>query len=526
MLEIQTIKKNPILNSDFPDPDVIRVGDTYYMASTTMHFMPGCDILRSYDLVNWEFLNQVYDKLEETPPYCLDGEENVYGEGMWAPTFRYHDGYFYLLFTANDTHKTYLFRAEDASGPWERVSIRGFYYDSSLFFDDDGKVYIVHGHKILHLTELAPDLSGPAKGGLDRVIAEDEDRIHLGFEGSHMYKRNGKYYVFTCHMLTYGSERKSQVCFVSDSLTGKFEGRCIIDDDMGFHNLGVAQGGIVDTPEGVWYAFMFQDRGALGRAPVLMPVNFENDFPVLGDHGKVPEVVTGAVSTRPEHIYEPINGDDSFIYEANKNGKVRMKRFWQFNHVPDEKLWSVTERSGAFRLHSGKICKNIMQARNTLTQRMTGPDCAAEVTVDAGTIKNGDFTGICAFQGCYGLIGVTRERDQYYLVMLGRPAKNETIYGDFEYTKAPVEYERIPIDTAVVRLRLEVDFTDKKDEAAFFFRQNGKWQQIGIVQKLYFKMDHFTGCRFGLFFYSTEQTGGISDFLDFRYYDTKVRLEG
>lgn len=510
-------KSNPILYSDFPDPDVIRVQDIYYMASTTMHYMPGCDILRSYDLVNWELLPQVFSTLENSPRHSLDGNQNIYGEGMWAPSLRYHKGKFYLCFTANDTHKTYLFVADHAEGPWEQRAMEGFYYDSSLFFDEDDRVYIVHGQKTLRLTELKPDLTGPMPGGLERIIAVDGDNVDLGFEGSHMYKRNHKYYIFTCHIPSGGTHRKTEDCFVADSLTGEFVGRCIIDDDMGFHNLGVAQGGMVDTPGGEWYAFMFQDRGALGRAPVLMPMHFEEDFPVIGDKGKVPRYVSGT-SNEKDSKYDPINGDDDFFYEPEKEGEIHLKKFWQFNHNPVNELWSLTERAGAFRLHSGKLCQTIMQSYNTLTQRMTGPKCAAEVTVDGSLLQNGDFAGISAFQGCYGFIAVTKENDRYYLAMVGKPSKNETIFGDFDYDVPGVVYEKMEVDSPVVTLRVEADFEHKRDVAEFFFKKDSQWMKMGIPQKLYFKMDHFTGCRFGLFYYSTVQVGGIADFIDFRFF--------
>ena len=128
---------NPVIYSDFPDPDIIRIDDTYYMVSTTMYFMPGCDILRSYDLIHWEIIARVYDALDNTDGHHLKGEENIYGQGMWAPTIRYHNDKFYIAFTANDTHKTYLFVADQIEGPWEKRVIDGWFYDSSLFFDDD-----------------------------------------------------------------------------------------------------------------------------------------------------------------------------------------------------------------------------------------------------------------------------------------------------------------------------------------------------------------------------------------------------
>ena len=367
--------KNPIIDSDFPDPDIIRVGNTYYMASTTMYFMPGCVILRSYDLVRWEILSHAYQELDNTPRYYMEGNQNIYGEGMWAPTFRYHKGTYYIVFTANDTHKSHLLTANDPKGPWEHRTIEGWYHDSGLFFDDDDQVYIVHGQKTLFLTQLNEDLSGPKENGLKRIVVQDREDADLGYEGSH--KRNGKYYIFTCHMGK--GKKKTEDCFVSDSLTGEFIGGCVIDDDCGYHGLGVAQGGMIDTPNGDWYAFMFQDRGALGRAPVLIPMQFERDFPVIGEKGKVLKEVQ--VPDTGYH-YEKINGSDDFSYLPDEKGEVHLKCFWEWNHQSIDTAWSVTENPGHLRLHSKKISPTLFQAYNTLTQRTVGPKCAAEVIVD------------------------------------------------------------------------------------------------------------------------------------------------
>ena len=187
--------KNPLTMADFPDPDVIRVGDTYYICSTTMYYMPGGALLRSYDLINWEFCSHIYDTLEDTPRENLDGENHAYANGMWAPCLRYHDGVFHVIFIANDTHKTYHFTAENPEGPWKKSYIEGFYHDCSVLFDDDGKVYIMYGNREIHVCELKPDLSGPVEG-TDRIVIRDEPGPFLGYEGTHLYKINGKYYAF------------------------------------------------------------------------------------------------------------------------------------------------------------------------------------------------------------------------------------------------------------------------------------------------------------------------------------------
>lgn len=516
---------NPITKADFPDPDVIRVGDTYYMATTTMHFMPGCEILRSYDLLNWEHLTFVYDRLDSTPGQILEGEQNIYGQGMWATTLRYHKGRFYICFVANDTHKTYLYTADSITGPWKKSNIEGFFHDCSLLFDDDGKVYIVYGNREIYLTELNDDLTAPREGGLHRMIVKDSDETRLGYEGSHFYKINGKYYVFFIHSLV-GEWRRTEACFVADSLEGEFKGCDVVNDDMGYCYQGVAQGGIVDTPDGDWYAVLFQDRGAVGRIPVLIPVRFENDFPVFGEGGKIPEVFE-TVSTRPGYEYEPLLQSDDFKVPANlsKEDRARLygsfgfKSVWQFNHEPDLTLVKHDSEEGSVEITTGKLCANVSQAKNTLTQRMMYPGCLGEVTLDVSNLQEGDYAGLCALQGYYGFVGVTIRDGQNYLVMVNR----ETPYGEkmgyVRDTEPGCEWEAVPFDGNSVRLKIAVDFTDMKDEAKFYYFDSAKkeYRSIGKTHKLYFKLDHFTGCRFGLFAYSTKVTGGSAKYTNFVY---------
>ncbi|MBB2182454.1 glycosyl hydrolase 43 family protein [Lachnospiraceae bacterium MD1] len=510
--------KNPIIWSDFPDPDVIRVEDTYYMISTTMHFMPGGVIMRSYDLVHWEIVSYVFDKLDSTPEQKLEGKHGIYGKGMWAASLRYHKGMYYVVFVANDTGKTYLYQSEDIMGPWRKQNIEGFYHDCSILFDDDDRVYIVYGNTQIHLTELKSDLTGPKPGGLNRIIITDNNDVDLGYEGSHLYKINGKYYIFMIHWLSTGSKRRTESCYVSDSLEGEFIGKDVVDDDMNYHNSGVAQGGIVDTPDGEWYAMLFQDHGAVGRIPVLIPVHWEDDFPVFGENGKVP-IEVDVRSSRPNYEYEPLMSSDDFHYIPDKEGRVSLKKVWQWNHEPIHQLWSVTERPGAYRIYSGKLSSNVQLAQNTLTQRMFGPECEAMVTVDGSALRDGDFAGICALQGCYGWIALTKENGAYYLVMRAKeldPA--DGIWGNPEGDQNPgVEFGRVPLDTNRIRLKLRANFVDNIDEVNFYYEKDGEWLKLGITHKLYFRLDHFVGCRVGLFLFSTNETGGMAEFEDFAY---------
>lgn len=508
------MNNNPIIWADYPDPDVIRIEDTYYMVSTTMHFMPGCVILRSYDLINWEVATHVYDTLDNTPAQKLEGEKQIYGKGMWAASLRYNKGKFYVCFVANDTHKTYLYISSDINGPWKKQEIKGFYHDCSLLFDDDDRIYIIYGNTEIYLTELKEDLSGPKPDGINRIIVREKEEVDLGYEGAHFYKINGKYYVFFIHILKTGHARRTQACFVADSIDGEFVGGEVFDDDMGYYNSGVAQGGIVDTPEGKWYAMLFQDHGAVGRIPVLVPLHFKNDFPVFDK--EAPKYIE-VPSTRPEYEYKPLVGDDDFIYEPDKNGKVQLKDFWQWNHTPKNELWSVIEKSGTYRIKTGKICYNINYAVNTLTQRATGPACEAIVTLDGSELKDGDYAGLCFLISSYGLIALTKEEDKYYLVMLARDTENKSIFGNLIENEPGKEYARIPVDGNKVILKARGHFEDKRDECEFYYEDGEEWRKLGIIHNMVWKMDQFVGCRFGLFLYSTKEVGGIAEFSKFKY---------
>ena len=303
---------NPILKMDYPDPDVIRVNDTFYMVSTTMYFMPGCAILRSYDLAEWELAGYVYDKLDDTPAERLELEKTEYGGGMWAPSFRYHNGKFYIFFLSHSGNTNYLFTADRIEGPWKRSIVAGHYHDASLFFDDDDRAYLIYGNTEIRITELDEKLSGPKAGGLDRVLIKDERDVVLGYEGAHFYKIGKYYYLFVIDWPKGGM--RTQNCFRGESLDGEFTGGVVLEDSRDYCGQGVAQGGIVDTLGGKWYGVFFQDMGAVGRIPVLVPMQWKDDFPVFGEDGKVPNRLELA-SSRPNYIYEALCEEEPEMIE-------------------------------------------------------------------------------------------------------------------------------------------------------------------------------------------------------------------
>lgn len=507
---------NPITRADFPDPDVIRVEDTYYMISTTMHFMPGGVILRSYDLVNWEIAAHIFDKLDDTPAERLELEQSNYAGGMWAASLRYHNGTFYAAFVSHFAEKTYLFTAKNVTDTWEKSEIKGYYHDNSILFDDDGRVFIVWGNREIKLLELEPDLSGPKEGGISKTLLVDKSE-GLGYEGSHFYKINGKYYLFLIHWPK--GKRRTESCFVCDTVDGDYVGRDIFDDDRGYCNMGVAQGGIVDTPSGKWYAVLFQDSGAVGRIPVLVPLKWDKGFPVLGTSGKVPKHFEVA-SSRPYYRYEPLFTSDRFEYDVSKTSTPKLKEQWEWNHQPDDSLWKILPEGG-LSITTGKLCANLSHAVNTLTQRTMYPRCEAEVTIDASDINEGDVAGLCILQGKYGYLGITRQTGGYFLIKVVREETGSSgigVGGDYLPGKM-VEVERLA--SPIVSLCLKASFENMADKLDFFYQKDGKWVKAGDSHKLEFRLDHFTGARFGLFMYSTKKTGGSATFtkFDYRYND-------
>ena len=189
--------QNPILWTDVPDVAVLRVGSVYYMSSTTMHMSPGLPIMKSSDLVNWELVGYAYDTLADNDALTLRNGKNAYGAGSWASSLRYHNGTFYASTFSSTTGRTHVYTTNDIErGPWRESSFSPSLHDHSLFFDDDGRVYMIYGVGDLRIVELAADASALKPGGLDRVILRDASRVAGGrvglpAEGSQLFKVDG-----------------------------------------------------------------------------------------------------------------------------------------------------------------------------------------------------------------------------------------------------------------------------------------------------------------------------------------------
>ncbi len=504
MAKPETTVRNPLIWADVPDVDVIRVGDVFYMVSTSMHSMPGCPIMKSRDLAHWELVSYVFDTFEDNPGHDLLDGKGIYGQGSWAASLRYHKGMFYVCFNCNDTRQFYVYRTEDIeNGPWERTVFQEFFHDPALFFDDDGRVYVIYGGGSIHIAELTEDLRAVKPGGVRQLLMETESEgIGLRCEGGHAYKINGMYYLFYIEWPNTGSCMRREVCYRSASLLGPYERRVVLEDDMGYQNKGVAQGAVFDLPDGSWCSMLFQDHDAVGRIPYLLPLRWEDGWPVIGDGGKVPESFTVPLEPCGE---KPLVISDSFCH-----GENRLALNWQWNHNPDDSLWSFTERPGYLRLHTGAPAESVLAARNTLTQRTEGPRCTAEVKLELSGLKPGERAGLIALQSHFGTVGVRMEKEGCFLSMCVNDGSG-----------MEKEEERIPWKESSVFLKIAFDFADSRDTAEFFYSGDGlEWKPLGSSLKMLYTLDHFMGYRIGLYAYAapgSEKPAGYADFTSFRY---------
>ena len=496
---------NPVFWADVPDPDVIRVGDDFYMVSTTMHLVPGAPIMHSKDLVNWEIVSYLYDRLDDKPNYDLK-EGTVYGRGQWATSLRYHNGTYYAYFSPNDTpYKGYVYTTSDPKKGWTLSSRIPHFHDASLFFDDDGKAYIFYGTG--QLRELKPDLSDVMPGGVDMKIFERDKEENALLEGSRVIKHDGKYYLLMISWPRGGKRR--QVCYRADKITGPYEKKVILEDAFaGFPY--VAQGTIVDDGKGNWYGVIFQDRNGVGRVLTVMPCRWVDGWPMLGDeNGHVP-----ATMSKPVQGYS----SEGLVVSDDFSGE-KLKLNWQWNHNPMNECWSLNARKGYLRLTTGRVVDNLFVAPNTLTQRMEGPKCSGVVCMDLSGMKDGDVAGLSAFNGDAGILAVTCQGSQKYLTMKTESVKlddkNKSVTGIDRN-----EIQKVELTSDVIYLRLDGDFRLNKDIASFYYSYDNKdWKKIGTDFKMIFDYRRFfMGTKFALFNYATKSLGG---FVDIDFFDYK-----
>ena len=489
--------KNPVVYADFPDPDVIRVGDTYYMVSTTMHHFPGATILKSKDLVNWEFCAQPLTELSTKSNYSLENGQDAYGKGMWACSMKYHNGVFYLLINGNDAGG-WLLTATDPEGKWEKKQLSRIYYDPGMLFDG-GKVYVACGATHISICELDENFNF-VKEVSDVVVREGTQ-----LEGCHFYKIGDYYYIYA----TYGGWPSGQTVFRSKNVFGSYEEKVLVEKTINGQANTVHQGALIDTPDGEWWTIMQEDIGALGRVPNLQPVKWENDWPVVGNNG-VP-YTTYTKPALPAQPRQALPTNDNF-----RSYPLGMQ--WEWNHNPVDGAWTLFERPGWLRLKTTGKTDRLTQARNMLTQRIFvvhGKEAQltkGTVCMDVSHLAEGDRAGICILQDPYAYVAVEKKNGKLQLVW-----RQDQLRTNDGFTPAEKTVETVAISDTVY---LRAAIFKSSGKARFYYSTDNKtFTQIGSETTMSFNLTVFVGARYGLFCMATQD--GSDGYADFDWFSTE-----
>ena len=373
--------KNPVLNADYSDPDVIRVGDRYYMVSSNFNHL-GMQLLESTDMVNWRLVSHIFNR------YDLPGwdEPKHYSRGAWAPSIRHHDGRFYVYFCTPD-EGLFLSTAQDPRGPWTKVhqlkNVSGW-EDPCPFWDEDGKAYMGRsqlgaGPIILH--RMSAD---------GRELLDDGVTIYTGpvAEGTKWLKRNGYYYLIIPEGGVGGGW---QTVLRSRKIYGPYEKRVVLEQGSTRFN-GPHQGALVDTPEGEWWFYNFQSTPVLGRVMHLQPARWKDDWPLMGtdiDGNGIGEPVEVWPKPKTGAPQEPSLPQTSDTFDGAQPGLQ-----WQWNHNPANDHWSLSERKGWLTLQA-LPAEMIRDARNTLTQMAMGFEGTATTLLDGSLLQEASAGLVC-----------------------------------------------------------------------------------------------------------------------------------
>ena len=543
---------NPLFYDEFSDPDILRVGDDYYLAGTTMHAVPGLVILHSKDLVNWENISYCFDRFDfNDDAFSLKNHKEIYGQGVWAPAIRYANGQFYV-FTNINGKGLQCYTSKDIRGPWKHHNMQGRIYDLSVLFDDDGKIYAIHGYGEVKCTELKPDMSGP-KEETERVIIPEGNAVG---EGHHIYKINGMYYLISTDYKPNGRT----LCSRSKSIWGPYETITITaDETFGYHaapltqvprgvkyRIGedgtpfgipsvdkdatactnIHQGGIVEDQSGQWWALLMMDFHSIGRTVTLAPITWEDGWPMLGlvgNLGRAPrtwlkpqiEVKGKEQEERDFQPHAPYDRSDNFNYTLTSHHSplTSLKPIWQWNHNPDDSKWSL--KKGRLRLQS-MPAEQLMWARNTLTQRVIGPTSVATVELYVQGMKDGDVAGLGNINVPCSWIGVTKDDSRLHLRCFEQ-AVNDTVTLGIAATDGTIKK---------VWLRMVGDYDH--DQAHYEYSLNGEdYHQIGREMPLSYQLITFQGSRHALFAFNHKgKQGGYAEFDNFTVVEPKADRSG
>ncbi|WP_212828866.1 family 43 glycosylhydrolase [Catellatospora sp. TT07R-123] len=486
---------NPVVWQDFADLDIIRVGDTYYYSASTMHYSPGAPILRSYDLVNWEYAGHSVPSLDFGAKYNLNGSGQGYVDGIWASAFNYRpsNNTFYWL-GCIDFNQTYVYTSTTVDGTWsKRSTINNCYYDAGLLVDDNDTMYVAYGNTTISVAQLSAD--GLSQVRTQQVFTTPSSVGTL--EGSRFYKRNGYYYIFVT------KPANGQYILRATSPFGPYTMQQVLLNLSGPVSGGGVphQGGLVQTQNGDWYYMAFVDSYPGGRIPVLAPVTWTADgWPQI----QLVNNAWGASYPRPNlpappRAVKPMTGTDTFT-------GTTLGPQWEWNHNPDNTKWSV---NNGLRLQTATVTGDLYAARNTLTHRIQGPTSTATIELDYSTMKDGDRAGLAVLRNSSAWIGVKRDNGTTRVVMTNGLSMDRN--NNWATSGTGSEQAGAAVSGGRIWLRATADIRpgSASRQATFSYSTNGTtFTPLGNALTLNNEWYFFMGYRFAIFNYASQSLGG------------------
>ena len=508
--------KNPILYADYSDPDVIRVGDDYYMTASSFNCVPGLPILHSRDLINWTIVNYALTDLNLEGIVPADFFDKAqHGKGVWAPCIRYHDGE-YMIYWGDPDFGIYVVKTKDVLGKWDKPILvlpgKGR-IDPSPLFDDDGKVYLTHAwaasranlNSVMTLCEL--DRTGT------KVISE-ESLIYDGLrdgnhttEGGKFYKKDGYYYLLAP---AGGVEMGWQIALRSKNIYGPYQMKKVLAQGNTDIN-GPHQGGLVETQTGEWWFLHFQDTGVYGRIAHLQPVNWKEGWPVMGVNDK-------DYCGEPVFTYKKPNVGKTYQIQietpqdSDEFNRPKLGLQWSW-HANLQQTWGYASNEGYYRMygqHYPNDFTNFWDIPNLLMQKLPAPEFTATMKSTVVLQNEGDKAGLIIMGWDYSYIALVKTDEGYELEQIECK--------DAEQKTAEKEISRIPLKG--LKTETKYNYQTKLENIEFYFRvkmKNGglctfyyskdgkKYQQIGKVFQA--RQGKWIGAKTGMFILNkTEKT--------------------
>lgn len=476
--------KNPVLFADYSDPDVVRVGDDFYMTSSSFNCLPGLPILHSCDLVSWKIIGHAVERLPEA------FDEVQHGNGIWAPSFRYHDGYFWIV-VGDPDRGIYMTRSKDPAGAWEPLHLmkagKGL-IDPCPLWDDDGKAYLVHAfaksragkNSILVAQEMSPDAREVI--GEERLVVDGRNEVHPTIEGPKFYKRNGWYYIFAP---AGGVEFGWQTVSRSKQVFGPYETRRVLEQGSTDIN-GPHQGAWVELQNGEDWFVHFQELGAYGRLVHLNPMRWENGWPVMGKD------FDGNGVGEPVEEYRKPDTQSScavkFPQTSDEFSGYRLSRQWQWHGNWEEDWYSLEQRPGWLRLHAMDFSrKDLTEVPAQLLQKFPAPSFTVTTKLHLPEDVEDLRTGLVVMGLSYAGMLVSAEDGQLCLEQITgkqeKANKKDPVHASIDRLDSPL-WLRVHVEEGGI-----CTFSFSQNGDAFtalnepFQAEQGKWigAKVGLI---------------------------------------------